>query len=353
MITDDEAVELLYEMVAIPSPSGGEAKLAGYLCDRLAGLGFDSRIDEVGNVIADIGTGDGPTLMLLSHLDTVDGPIPAHRDRTTVYGRGSVDAKGPLAAMVCAAARRADFPGTLRIAAAVEEERLARGGHHIAATQPAPDLLLVGEPGGTDSVVLGYKGKLDLTYEVRCAATHSTNPVPKAGELAVAFWAQVGAALGGDLDHGSFHRPAATLRSLTATMEHALLDVDCRLPPGFDVEAFRSALDPGTGELTIHRWIPAVRAARTNPLARALSAGIRRTGGTPRPTLKTGTSDMNTVAPSWPSLPMAAYGPGNATLDHSPTEHLPIADYLRAIAVLTHTVDELSHGLESRRHRSV
>jgi LysW-gamma-L-lysine carboxypeptidase len=312
MINDAAAVELLHEMVAIPSPSGGEQKLARHLRDRLTELSFATRIDEVGNLIAETGTGNGPTLMLLSHLDTVEHQIPVYRDETAVYGRGSVDAKGALAAMLCAASRYTDFPGTVRVVGAVEEEKLARGGHHLAATQAAPDLLLVGEPGGSDSVVLGYKGKLDLTYEVSRAATHSTNPAPKASELAVSFWLRLLEAMGPERDHGAFQRPAATLRALTATMEHALLDVDCRLPPAFDVAAFVDALADaaGDGRLTVQRVIPAVRAARGNPLARALSAAIRRTGHTPRPTLKTGTSDMNT-------------------------------DYLHAIGVLDLTIEEL------------
>ena len=66
--TDDEAVDLLHEMLTIGSPSGQEQELAGFLAARLAKLGFACRIDEVGNVIGEIGTGDGPTIMLLSHL---------------------------------------------------------------------------------------------------------------------------------------------------------------------------------------------------------------------------------------------------------------------------------------------
>ena len=81
-LTADEAVDLLHDMVAIPSPSGNEQKLALFLQERLSGLGFAARIDGIGNVIADIGTGAGPTVMLLSHLDTVDRPIPVYRDMT-------------------------------------------------------------------------------------------------------------------------------------------------------------------------------------------------------------------------------------------------------------------------------
>jgi LysW-gamma-L-lysine carboxypeptidase len=343
-INADAAADLLEQMVAIPSPSGGEQKLALFLRDQLADLGFAARLDEVGNLVADIGTGTGPTVLLLSHLDTVDRPIPVHRDGDGfLHGRGAVDAKAPLAAMICAAANRPGFAGLIRVIGAVEEERLARGGEHIAATQPEPDFLVVGEPGGWSSVVLGYKGKLDLTYRVRRGPTHSTNPVPKASEVAVAFWHHLLAALGPERDHGTFHRPAATLRGIRADPEQALLDVDCRTPPGFDQAAFMAALSSFTddGDLTLVRAVPAVRADRANPVARSLSAAIRRQGGTPRPVLKTGTSDMNTVARVW-RMPMAGYGPGDSKLDHSDGEAIDISEFLRGVAVLGDALGDLA-----------
>jgi LysW-gamma-L-lysine carboxypeptidase len=342
-VTDRDAVELLHRMVAIPSPSGRERPLARFLEEQLGRLGFDARLDDAGNVVAETGAGTGgPTVLLLSHLDTVDRPIPVRREAGVLYGRGCVDAKGALAAMACAAARRPGFPGRLRVVGAVEEEWLARGGHHVARTQQAPDLLLVGEPSGWSRVVLGYKGKLDLTYRVTRPPTHSTNPAPKATELAVAFWQRLLAALGPDRDHGAFHRPAATLRTVSGDPTDALLDVDCRLPPGYDVAGLTDALRAaaGDGTLTVVRVVRAARADRANPVARALSAAIRVNGGTPRPTLKTGTSDMNTVAEHW-TVPMAAYGPGDSSLDHGDDEHLDLAEYLRAINVLTTALDEL------------
>lgn len=74
-------------------------------------------------------------------------------------------------------------------------------------------------------------------------------------------------------------------------------------------------------------------ADKNTPLARALLAGIRREGGKPGYLLKTGTSDMNVVGPAW-GCPIAAYGPGDSSLDHTPEEHIELEEYLRAIRVL-------------------
>lgn len=342
-------MELLQELLAIPSPSGGEGPLARFLAGAMAELGLDAHVDQAGNVVGRTGTGTGPSLLLLGHMDTVDRPRPVRRDGGRLYGRGAADAKGPLAAMVCAAAARPDFPGTLRVAGSVEEERRSGGAAHLVGTLPAPDLLVVGEPSGWSSVVLGYKGKLDLEYRVERPSTHSTNPAAKAGELAVAFWLALLEQLGPELDHARFDRPAATLRAIEGDMLAATLTADCRLPPGFDPDRFLAALgeraDGGTARVLHH--VPAVRADRTNAIARSLSAAIRRHGGTPRPKLKTGTADMNLVAAAWP-IPMAAYGPGDSTLDHTDDEHVEVEEYLGAVAVLTTALDELASGLTTR-----
>ncbi len=343
-LTDEAAIGLLTDMVAIASPSGEEDKIALFLRHHLEGLGFAARIDGAGNLIADIGTRRGPTVMLLSHLDTAGRFLPVRLDGSGfLHGRGAVDAKGPLAAMICAAARRADFAGTIRVVGAVEEERLSRGAHHLVRTVAEPDVLIVGEPSGCAGVVLGYKGKLDLEYRVRRPPTHSTNPGEKASEAAVGFWQKLLDTLGPDRDHAAFGKPAATLRRIDADPSAARLEADCRVPPGFDADGFVAGLraHTGGGELDVVRFIPAVRAARDNLAARSLSAAIRRLGARPRPLLKTGTSDLNTVAPAW-TVPMAAYGPGDAGLDHADDERISVGEYLQAIAVLGGALGELA-----------
>jgi len=62
-------------------------------------------------------------------------------------------------------------------------------------------------------------------------------------------------------------------------------------------------------------------------------AAIRQAGGEPSFTLKSGTSDMNVVAPVW-GTPILAYGPGDSALDHTPDEHILVSEYLRAVDVL-------------------
>jgi LysW-gamma-L-lysine carboxypeptidase len=78
---------------------------------------------------------------------------------------------------------------------------------------------------------------------------------------------------------------------------------------------------------------PPYRGDKSNPLVRAFLAAIRAQGGEPGFKLKTGTADMNILAPAW-GCPCVAYGPGDSALDHTPDEHILLSEYHRAIAVL-------------------
>jgi len=83
------------------------------------------------------------------------------------------------------------------------------------------------------------------------------------------------------------------------------------------------------------------KAAKTTPLVRAFLSSIRAAQGTPRFVLKTGTSDMNVVAPGWPATSFVAYGPGDSNLDHTPDEHIDLTEYARAIGVLVGVLERL------------
>ena len=87
-LTDGEAVDLLREMIAIPSPSGQEQELAAFLAARLGKLGFTERIDAAGNVIGDSATVHGIGIILVSHLLTASRLLPARPEGYWLDGRG-------------------------------------------------------------------------------------------------------------------------------------------------------------------------------------------------------------------------------------------------------------------------
>jgi LysW-gamma-L-lysine carboxypeptidase len=75
------------------------------------------------------------------------------------------------------------------------------------------------------------------------------------------------------------------------------------------------------------------RTDKRSPVTAPFLRAIRAQGGTPRFTVKLGTSDMTVVGPAW-GCPVVAYGPGDAALDHTPEERIELAEYLQAVRVL-------------------
>jgi LysW-gamma-L-lysine carboxypeptidase len=346
-----EGIGLLEELLAIPSLSGQEDALAEHLIERMTGLGFRARRDQVGNVVGQLGGSDaGRTIVLLGHMDTVPGHIRVRRENGRLYGRGAVDAKGPLAAFVLAAARVAPALADTRllVIGAVEEEAHSRGARHLAQGMAPPDALIIGEPGGWEGITLGYKGTLAVDYALTKPAGHGAGDRATSSEEAVAFWNHLVRYAGeqnGDRRPPRFDTLDPTLRSIN-TRSDGLQDavamrIGLRLPPGADDLELREKMLDWSGEarVTFSYQEPPFRAQKNTPVVRALLRAIRGAGGRPRFKLKTGTSDMNVVGPAW-GCPIAAYGPGDSSLDHTPDEHIRLDEFRRAVDVLARALSD-------------
>ncbi|MEQ4304384.1 M20/M25/M40 family metallo-hydrolase [Plantactinospora sp. B6F1] len=341
---------VLRRMVEIYSPTGAEDELADYVVRVARHLGLAAHRDDAGNAVAVAGDA-GPTVMMLGHLDTVPGRLPVCERDGVLYGRGAVDAKGALAAMLWAAAGSARA-GTHRVAVvgAVGEEGDSPGARHLL-TGPRPDAVIVGEPSGYDTVVVGYKGILRLRLDVTRPPVHSSRPDAKAVEVAADFWQDARAWLVARHPTGSaFHRAIPTLVALHGDARRATLRLSCRTPPGFDVEAALGWLHERAGgdRLTVVERMPAVRSSRADPVASALAGAIRDRVRPPATKLKLGTCDMNVVAPAW-SVPIAAYGPGDARLDHTEEERIDLAEFTASIGVLADAAGRIARAVARDR----
>jgi LysW-gamma-L-lysine carboxypeptidase len=331
-------------MLEIPSPPGDERRIAAFLVERLGELGFTAEVDAAGNAVGTIGR-SGPLLVLLGHLDTVPGDIPVRVEGDVLHGRGAVDAKGPLACLVCAAAlAHSRTPARIVVAGAVEEEAESRGACALRE-RLSPDALVIGEPSGANGVVLGYKGVTRLQYEVARAQSHPASPHEKAVETAAEFWAAVRDAVRTryPVEAPMFERAIPTLIRLEGDLGRARAAISCRTPPGFDPGWLAEVAERARngGSVTVVERVEAVVTTRDDPVVRALSAAIRARDGTPRLKVKAGTSDMNVVAPVW-RVPMAAYGPGDSSLDHTPEERIDLPEFLRATETLAAALPEIA-----------
>lgn len=335
-------------MVEIPSLSGEEGLLAAYLVDVMRSLGFQAEIDAAGNAVGTLG--DGPhDVVLLGHMDTVPGVIPVRVEGGRMYGRGSVDAKGPLAAFIMAAADAGALPGKRIIVVGATEEEAAssKGARHVAGTL-APTCCIIGEPSGTRGITLGYKGRIVLAYEAGAAAAHSAAPGDSVLEDGVEFWNRLRRwAEAFNAGKPMFDRLDPALRAIQSSTdgltESLVLRASIRIPPGLtpaDVQHEVETLAPSSARLRFWGTDPPYRAAKNTALVRAFLGAVRAEGLEPSFKVKSGTSDMNVVGPAW-NCPIVAYGPGDSRLDHTPDEHVELAEYRQAIRILVRVLQSL------------
>jgi len=342
-VNDDEALDLLEELVRTPSVSGQEADAAELLVTRMTEVGFDASIDPVGNAVGVLGD-HGPRLVLLGHVDTVPGEVPVRREEDRLYGRGSVDAKGPLVAFLVAAANvhaRGELDCRVELVACVEEEVPSSRGARYRATLPAPDACIIGEPSGWSGVTVGYKGFLRAILSRSQPLAHASGEHSSlAGQACHLFVeledevASFNTARDTLFDRLLLHLDDLRIES-NGLHERAVLDGRLRLPPDLPPEAALAWLGERAPDWGIEAegGLPAWSGPRTTPLARLLARSIARCGGKPRYQRKTGTADLNVVAPAW-NCPALAYGPGDSSLDHTPDEHLEFDEFFRGIRVL-------------------
>ncbi|MEP7356132.1 MAG: [LysW]-lysine hydrolase [Anaerolineales bacterium] len=344
-----DELALLTGLLQLYSPTGDEAKAVEYLVAEMAAAGLRARTDDAGNAIGEIGKGE-ETIVLLGHIDTVPGFIPVQQAGDVLTGRGAVDAKGPLAAFTSAAVRAAPELKNRRVIVigAVGEEGDSRGAQFIK-DRYRPALTIIGEPSGWEKVTLGYKGSAWFEYKVRRELAHTAAQNQSACEAAIAYWNGL-AAWAAARNEGQpriFEQVSPTLRGMQSGsdgfVETAELRFGVRLPPGMAVDELTNTLRglAQDADVRLIEGVPAYRGEKNTPLVRAFLAAIRQAGGTPGFTLKTGTSDMNLVAPVW-GTPILAYGPGDSSLDHTPQENILISEYERAIQVLTGVLTTLA-----------
>ncbi len=347
-----DGLALLRQALGIASVSGQEAELAHFLVAQMATFAKRAFVDEAGNAVAELGRGERH-VVFLGHIDTVPGEIAVRVEDGKLYGRGAVDAKGPFCAAVVAASRLGpDALDSLRLTliGAVEEEApSSKGARYAVRAYSRPDLVIVGEPSGWDAMTLGYKGRLVLKFELEKDNFHSAGDDVTAAEVVAGSWQQVRDWVGWlnkeSSAEGIFERVQVSLQSIGSgndgLVQSAEAVIGFRLPPAMPPahaeealrKIFRAGKEEGTLRLAFSGREQPYRGPKDTPLSRAFRAAIRQQGGEPRFKVKTGTSDMNVVAPHW-QVPMLAYGPGDAALDHRPDEHLDIEDYRRASDVL-------------------
>jgi LysW-gamma-L-lysine carboxypeptidase len=346
VVTRLDSLVLLDELVRIPSVTGDVDDAAAHLLELAAGAGYDATRDTAGNLLMSWGTGDAENeIVLLGHLDTVPGEIAVRHHGGRLYGRGAVDAKGPLAAALAAVSRLPRDGGRrVTVIAACDEEGASEGARHLRG-RTAPAHLIVLEPSGWDTITTGYRGCLRLHVTVSRPCAHHAARHPGAADVLVGRLADVqqtmrtNAARAVDGVQVRVNTLAAHDDGIT---EHAGAVIEVRIPAGHSADGSLAALTSvlGDAHVAVVSACEPVTVPRSNAVARALVRAISTAGGRPRYTTKTGTSDLNVVLPAW-RCPAAVYGPGDCSLDHTPHESIAVSDLRRGTDILEAAVRAL------------
>jgi len=360
------AVELLRSLVRAPSPSGRERPAVEAFAAGMCDLGFDRvAIDEAGNAVGTIARGDGPRLVFNGHLDTVPtgdpaawpvDPLAGELVDGRIWGRGSVDMKGALAAMAVAARIAADagFAGTLVVAGMVQEEVGGLGARWFGERNTG-DLVVLGEPSDL-GLRLGHRGRIEARVTLPGRIAHAAkaelgeNALLRAARYALALDAlelPVDAVLG---------RSSATLTQLSGFPSdgpnvvpgRADLTIDYRhvsAEAPEEVVARLASLDPaarvevseehaisedGAVERRFPRINPAYRVEPGHPSVAWAREVLDRALGRP---VDVGTWWFATDAPhlSRMGAPVLGFGPGDPELAHTTREAIDAASLVTAV----------------------
>jgi LysW-gamma-L-lysine carboxypeptidase len=365
-LSEQAAVRFLTNLLGIYSPSGKEQDVANFVASEMKRMGFEVGIDSIGNVIGVVGKGE-PVILLCGHMDTVAGHVPLRLEEGKIYARGAVDAKGPLAAMIMAAAQAGkdpNFKGKILIASVVEEEATSKGVRHLITQGIDAHYAIFGEPSGVENITIGFKGQIQLKLVVKTETGHSSTPwlFDNALEKAYELWEKIKAAC----TYPSIEPQETPFTAITVCLVRmvggrgnsvipfeAEMNLDIRVPIQYTttqvyekmmkiIASYQNA-NPKIGvKATVLDTVEPFEANKSSPLVHVLSSSVRKVLNKPATLLrKTGTGDMNILGKAM-NLPIVTYGPGDSHLDHTIDEHIEISDYLNAIAVYKDAILRLS-----------
>ena len=368
-----DPVALARALVATPSVNpeieesgAGEAAVAELTAGWLRGWGLTVETSEVAagrwNVVGSLeGHGVGPTLLLNGHLDTVGvagmsvEPFGGELKEGRLWGRGSCDMKGGVAALLAAAAKvaRDPPPGALVVALTGDEEHASLGMEALVRSGMRADAAVVCEPTSL-AVMPAHKGFVWVEAAFRGRAAHGSRPdagvdaIEHAGRYLTALGALRSRLRAGEphplLGHGSFH--AGTIDGGSAPSVYpgvCRLVLERRTLPGESaagaMDEFQAVLDELAAEmpeleanLTQGLTRPATEIPNDSPLVAGLLAACAAEGVDPR--LAGMTAWVDAAFLNQAGTPAVCFGPGSIVQAHSADEWIDPSEIVTCAAVL-------------------
>jgi len=373
-IKEPELIEFCQQLVRRKSvnPPGDELPIAEYVASTLDGFGLEVELVRHGpnraSVLARLkGRGTKPGLLYNGHLDTVPvgaqewihDPFSAKTAEGKIWGRGAVDMKGGLAALMAAAkalaGARLPLSGDFIMAATAGEETDSQGAMAIAARSDLRPLqaVIIAEP-TNNGVYVAEKGALWLELTTHGKTAHGATP--ELGRNAVMMmWKLIGELEKLEIPHeehpmlGSFTRSINTIAGGMKTNvvpDNCVVTVDMRTVPGQDHLAILRRIEDLIEDLG--RRIPDFKASakitndripvQTSPEESVVKGVVEIvaevTGERPVPGGISYYTDGAAFVPAL-NIPMIICGPGDPKLAHQPNEHVEVSSLVLSARIFT------------------
>lgn len=364
----EKMIQLVSDLVKIPSVSGNEAELAKFLMDYCTKLGFECEIDRHGNFFAFIkGKRPGKRLIFNSHLDTVEvgegwsvDPYSGKIDEDKIWGRGSTDCKAAMGAQITAALSvleaGADFAGEICLMYPVEEEvqNVQRKGTYLSLMDGfTGDYAVNGED--TDlHVCLACEGMLEVKITTHGVGAHGATP--KQGKNAITMMCKV-------VEELNKIVPGTNEYTGSGSINPGVIEGGCRssvVPDTCVLKCSRFIVPGENGQLFVDQIEEIFRKLKAedpdfkadvelvydsnpslvdkeSPIVQAIKEAHGDIGkqcpfyGTPQ-------HDDADFLTNVAHIPTVLYGPGTGVLAHMPDEYVKIAEVEEAAKVYAMTI---------------
>ncbi len=377
-------VEFLKKCIEFYSPSGKEEKYSEFLAEFLKKHNFKVKFDKVGNLIAEKGHGN-PLILFSSHMDTIPGELPIIQKDGKIYGRGAVDCKSSLAAMVYSLSHY-DFDqkdtGKIIFAGIVREEDSLIGINELIKTDIQPDFAIFGEPTKIDQICIGYKGRLSIGYYISTDSGHVACSwlYSNAIEIGINIWniikedCKVLSKEFCEKDNNTkyFDKIITNLTVIfggkltNCVPSECNIQIDIRFPPSIKSEIILGKIrdhvenfnlkykKKKNSELTIqeniYSRVEGFEIKADEYIIGALRWAIFKTiNKKPNLIKKTGTTFINSIGIHY-RIPSITYGPGDSKLEHTDKEFIEIEEYLNIIEVYKKFIKKLCNIYNKKKN---
>ncbi|MCX7668873.1 MAG: YgeY family selenium metabolism-linked hydrolase [Anaerolineae bacterium] len=378
--------ELAARLVRTPSLSGQEGAVARILADAMKANGFhEVWTDRMGNVVGRYGTGRGPRLLFDGHMDTIDvgdqaawlrDPFGGTIEDGILYGRGAVDMKAALAAMIFGVKLLADqhvqLGGDLYVAFVVQEEPCEGMAAQFLCEEEGlePAFVVLGEPTNLN-IAVGQRGRIELEVATRGRAGHAAAPQNAVNAINAAARLAFGIELlqphlltDPVLGQGTaaVTHIASIAGSRNAIPDRCEMVIDRRLTlgetevralnelqqiirrEGIQAEIRTAEFDvpPYTGYVRhVRKYYPPWLTPENSPLVRTAVRAVERALGTTPRLITWSFSTDGAYTMGVAGIPTIGFGPGEERLAHTTSEQIALADVARAAVAYAQLAQEL------------